>query len=166
MAINKVIYNNNTLIDLTSDTAEESDVLVGKTFHKADGSSAVGTGTGGTACDMYVGDDTGIQTGDLFIDDVGGTYQSKTLTLGASAPSTVTPDSGYDGLSSVAVALNSSVIKAENIAQGSTILGVQGTHSGGITPSGTISITQNGTVDVTNYASANVSIPTYDGSIS
>lgn len=42
--------------------------------------------------------------------------QSKTLTLGAAAPSTVTPDSGKV-LSSVPVVLDTSVIKAENIAR-------------------------------------------------
>lgn len=57
--------------------------------------------------------------------------QEKTLTLGASAPADVTPDTGYDGLSSVPVVLDTQVIKAENIAQGATILGVEGTHSGG-----------------------------------
>lgn len=41
--INKVVANNNTLIDLTSDTAEASDVLQGRTLHLASGAPAVGT---------------------------------------------------------------------------------------------------------------------------
>lgn len=56
--------------------------------------------------------------------------QSKTLTLGAAAPSTVTPDSGKV-LSSVPVVLDTSVIKAENIKKDVTMLGVTGTHEGG-----------------------------------
>ena len=56
--------------------------------------------------------------------------QSKTLTLGAAAPSTVTPDSGKV-LSSVPVELDTSVIKAENIKKDVTMLGVTGTHEGG-----------------------------------
>ena len=56
--------------------------------------------------------------------------QAKTLTLGAAAPSTVTPDSGKV-LSSVPVELDTSVIKAENIAKDVTMLGVTGTHEGG-----------------------------------
>jgi len=47
MARNKIIYGNETLIDLSGDTAKESDVAQGKTFHKADGSQATGTATGG-----------------------------------------------------------------------------------------------------------------------
>lgn len=45
MRANKAILNNEVLIDLTQDTAVEADVLEGKTFHKADGSVAVGTAT-------------------------------------------------------------------------------------------------------------------------
>lgn len=51
---------------------------------------------------------------------------------------------------------------AGNIKSGVTIFGVAGTHTGGITPSGTknITITQNGTTteDVTNYASAAITV--------
>jgi hypothetical protein len=43
MATNKVILNNEVLIDLTADTAVEANVESGKTFHKADGT--IGTGT-------------------------------------------------------------------------------------------------------------------------
>lgn len=56
--------------------------------------------------------------------------QSKALTLGATAPSTVTPDSGKV-LSSVPVSIDTSIIKAENIAKDVQILGVTGTHEGG-----------------------------------
>ena len=57
--------------------------------------------------------------------------QSKTLTLGAAAPSTVTPDSGKV-LSSVPVTIDTNVIKAANIAKGVTILGITGTHEEGL----------------------------------
>lgn len=43
MAINKVVYGSNTLIDLTSTTAVASDVAQGKQFFLADGSMASGT---------------------------------------------------------------------------------------------------------------------------
>ncbi len=39
---NRIVYGNDVLIDLTNDTAKESDVLKGVTFHKADGT--LGTG--------------------------------------------------------------------------------------------------------------------------
>ena len=41
--VNKVIYDQTTLIDLTSDTAEASDVLYGKAFHLATGQASTGT---------------------------------------------------------------------------------------------------------------------------
>lgn len=40
---NKVIYDGDTLIDITDTTATESDVLVGQTFYKANGMKGVGT---------------------------------------------------------------------------------------------------------------------------
>lgn len=43
MAANKVEVNGETIIDLTSDTATESDVLTGKSFHLASGAVAFGT---------------------------------------------------------------------------------------------------------------------------
>jgi len=90
--------------------------------------------------------------------------QTKSMSLGASAPSTVTPDSGKV-LSSVSPSIDTSVINAENIKQGVQVLGITGTHQGGITPSGTKSITENGTYDVTEYASANVNLPIYEANV-
>lgn len=43
MAINKVEFGNQTLIDLTGDTATPEDVLGGKTFHTKSGEASVGT---------------------------------------------------------------------------------------------------------------------------
>lgn len=43
MAINKVVYGNNTLIDLTNDTITSDTLLEGVTAHKADGTNIVGT---------------------------------------------------------------------------------------------------------------------------
>lgn len=43
MAINKVIYGSDTLIDLTGDTVAPNKVLAGTTFHGANGSSATGS---------------------------------------------------------------------------------------------------------------------------
>lgn len=47
MAVNKVIYGNQTLIDLTQDTVEADKLLEGFTAHKADGTQIVGTASGG-----------------------------------------------------------------------------------------------------------------------
>lgn len=45
MATNKVVYGNTTLIDLTGDTAEASDVASGKIFHNKAGVQQTGTAT-------------------------------------------------------------------------------------------------------------------------
>ena len=57
MAYNKVIYNNSTLIDLTNDNVTASDVLLGKTFHLANGESSIGTlEAGGTNYTLWADD--------------------------------------------------------------------------------------------------------------
>lgn len=58
MAINKVIYGNSTLIDLTGDTVTSSDhIMNGYIGHLADGSQVTGTGQGGggSAQTIYCG---------------------------------------------------------------------------------------------------------------
>ena len=45
--VNKVILGDETLLDLTGDTATAADVAEGKTFHLASGAAAVGTASGG-----------------------------------------------------------------------------------------------------------------------
>lgn len=58
-------------------------------------------------------------------------------------------------------AVNSSIdsdIKAENIKEGVSILGVEGSIR---VPSGTINITENGTYNVTNYETAEINMPDF-----
>lgn len=43
MAVNKVIYNNDTLIDLTEDTVTADTLLAGETAHMANGVRITGT---------------------------------------------------------------------------------------------------------------------------
>lgn len=43
MAVNKVVYSGDTLMDISDTTATESSVVKGKTFYKADGTRATGT---------------------------------------------------------------------------------------------------------------------------
>lgn len=52
MAINKVIYNGNTLIDITNTTATASDVASGKYFYTAAGVRTQGTSSGGSGMNI------------------------------------------------------------------------------------------------------------------
>ena len=46
MAVNKVVYNGSTLVDLTDTTAQADDVKSGKVFYSASGKRSVGSGSG------------------------------------------------------------------------------------------------------------------------
>ena len=156
MAVNKVIYGGNTLVDLTGDTAVASDVAVGKTFHLADGTQATGTMTP--------------------------TLQTKTVTPTESSQ-TVTADNGYDGLSQVNVgAISDTYIGSQIthftlsgdwvvtptstqqliVGNGEYVEGgdiyVGAIPSNYIVPSGTQTITSNNTYDVTNLAQVVVNV--------
>lgn len=150
---NKVVLSDGTvLIDLTADTVDAEHLLQGYTAHDKSGALITGTASGGgeitieplsvTANGVYTAASgkaytpvtVSVSGGDVEIEPY------KTLTLSSAAPSTVRPSTGYDGIGEVRISIDSNVIKAANIAQGVTILGVQGTHSGG------------GSVDETEYS--------------
>ena len=58
MPINKVVYGNTTLLDLTSDTITVSDVVSGVTFHLRDGSIGTGTIANGNNLEYGLTDNT------------------------------------------------------------------------------------------------------------
>lgn len=104
MAYNKIIYNGNTLIDLTEDTISATDVLAGETFHGADGESASGSMVNRGA--------------------VSGTIASKT-------GSYTIPQGYHNGSGKVTISSTEQAkIIASNIKSGVTLLGVQGTYTG------------------------------------
>lgn len=93
MAISKIILNGVTQMDLTSDTVAANNLISPNTAHDAAGLPVVGTASGGSP-----------------------TLQSKTATPTESVQ-TITPDSGYDGLSDVEVGAISSTYVGTGIAR-------------------------------------------------
>ena len=133
MAINKVIYGGNTLIDISDTTALANKVLAGFYFYGRDGVKTLGS------CDF----DAKTSDATASADDIlyGETAYVNGNKLTGSMPnrgavaatiSSLTPytiQNGYhDGSGTVSV--DSTNISAGNIKSGVTILGVEGTYTG------------------------------------
>ena len=133
--VNKVVYDGETLIDLTTDTAVATDVLTGKFFHLASGQRVAGscafdsdtTDANATAGEILTG-----KTAYVNKNKVTGTMANRgsnnitvTGTSGASIPAGY-----YDGSGKAVIdSTSASALTANNIRQGVTILGVEGTLS-------------------------------------
>lgn len=136
-SINKVIYGGQTLIDLTSDTVTASDVQSGVTFHLPSGQVSTGTCTydSDTTSDSAVVAE--VLSGSTF--HARGTALTGTMpnrggvtgTITTKAGSYTIPNGYHDGSGTVSISSTEQAkIIAENIRQGVTILGVEGTMSG------------------------------------
>lgn len=136
-AVSKVVYGNNTLIDLTSDTVEASKLASGFTAHGADGELITGTNTfdadtsDGTATAAEILD---TKTAYVNGNKITGTMPNRGGVTGAIATKdgTYAIQSGYhDGSGSVGIdETEQAKIIADNIKAGVEILGVTGEYAG------------------------------------
>lgn len=137
MAINKVVYGNETLIDLTQDSVTADKLLSGITAHGADGNAITGSCT-------YDADtsDANAVAGEILADKtayVNGVKLTGSMTNRGGVSGTITTkgqeyvvQSGYhDGSGKVSIdSSEQAKIIAGNIKSGVEILGVTGTYSG------------------------------------
>lgn len=114
MAINKVVYGTNTLVDLTSDTVTSARLLNGYTAHDKSGTSVTGSMTNQGTKSYTISD----------VDDV--------ITI---------PEGYHSGSGTVQIsATEKANLIASNIKKGVTILGVTGTY---VTKTVTVSVSSN-----------------------
>lgn len=161
--VNKVIYGGQTLIDLTGDDVAASDVLAGKKFHLPSGEEA----TGSCPYDADTSDATATAAEILATKTAyknGEKMTGSMPNVGAQNSSVGTKDGevtiqrGYhDGSGKVGIdATEKEKLIAENIREGITLLGVEGTMSG----SEDVKATQ---INVTPYTTEQTILPTDSG---
>lgn len=136
MAINKVIFGGETLIDLSSDTVTADKVLTGYKAHGADGEAITGTCTfdadtsdaTATAAEILSG-----KTAYNKANKVTGTMKNNgavTGTITTKDGAYTVPQGYHDGSGKVGISsAEQAKIIATNIRQGVSILGVTGTMS-------------------------------------
>lgn len=135
--VNKIIYNGNTLIDLTGDTITAADVINSKTFHLKDGSVVTGSCTydaDTSDADALAGEILATKTAYVSGTKVTGTMPNRgqVTTAITTVSQSVTIQNGYhDGSGSVSIdSTEQAKIVAGNIKTGVEILGVTGTYTG------------------------------------
>lgn len=137
MAINKVIYGGNTLIDLTGDNITAADLLYGKTAHDKSGASITGTCTydsdtsGDTAVVAEILSGKTAHARGTALEGTMPNNGSVTGTISTKAQQYTVPQGYHDGSGKVSISsTEQNKIIAGNIKSGVTILGVEGSYSG------------------------------------
>ena len=164
--ISKVVYGNETLIDLTSDTVAADKLLAGYTAHGADGAPI----SGACAYNANTSGDTvavgAVLSGTTFHNAAGAPQVGTMPNIGKQESTLVARDSavainaGYhDGSGSIGLgSSDKAALISDNIREGVTILGVQGSYSGE-----SISVEANKTVTPSTVAQTVLpTSPTYD----
>ena len=137
MAINKVIYDGSTLLDLTGDTITASDLAYGVTAHDRSGTQITGQSTKDS--DTTDADATQYEilaTKTAYVNKVKVTGQmvnngAVSGTISTKAGEYTVPIGFHDGSGKVSIAsAEQDKIIAGNIKSGVTILGVEGTYAG------------------------------------
>lgn len=137
MAINKVIYGGETIIDLTGDTATQAKVLSGYTFHDKSGASVTGSCTFDSNTQDATATTGGILNGQTAY--VRGAKITGDMPNNGAVTGTITTKAGqytvpqgyHDGSGKVGISTTEQAkIVAGNIKSGVQILGVTGTYTG------------------------------------
>lgn len=137
MAINKIIYGGNTLLDLTGDTITAEDLAYGVTAHNRSGVQI----TGASTKDSDTTDANAMQSEILngrtaYVNKVKVTGNmvnngGVTGTIATKAGQYTIPVGFHDGSGKVSIdSTEQAKIIAENIKNGVTILGVEGSYTG------------------------------------
>ena len=135
--VNKVVYGNTTLIDLTADTITPSDLASGVTAHDKSGAPITGSNTydaDTSDADAVAAEILAIKTAYVNGSKVTGTMPNRGGVTGtiSTVAGEYTIQSGYhDGSGKVSIdATEQAKIIAGNIKEGVEILGVTGTYTG------------------------------------
>lgn len=135
--INKVIYGGNTLIDLTADTVTAADVLTGVKFHLPSGAAGTGTcaydvdSSGATATVAEVLSTKTFAKGGQILTGTMPNRGAVTGSITTKAQEYTIAQGYHDGSGKVSIASTEQAkIIPQNIRDGVTILGVEGTMSG------------------------------------
>lgn len=136
MAISKVVYGGNTLIDLTADTVKADKILKSYTAHGADGEPITGTCTFDADTQDATAEDAEILTGKIAYvrgNKLTGKMKNNGAVSGSIATKTgkyTVPQGYHDGSGTVGIdATEQAKLISTNIREGITILGVAGSMS-------------------------------------
>lgn len=136
MAISKVIYGGQTLIDLTGDTLKADKLLEGYTAHGADGEKITGTCTYDADTQDATAEDSEILSGETAYvrgTKITGKMKNNGAVSGVISAKTgayTVPQGYHDGSGKVQIdSAEQAKLTPANIREGVTILGVAGTMS-------------------------------------